>query len=42
MAVILELSTIAFIHYKFMKTPLYATIPQVIVGGGIAFIVVYG
>ena len=37
--VICELLAIAFIRYKFMKTPLYATILQVIVGGGIVFIV---
>lgn len=37
--VICELLAIAFIRYKFMKTPLYATILQVIVGGGIVFVV---
>lgn len=37
--VIFELLAIAFIRYKFMKTPLYATILQVIVGGGIVFAV---
>ena len=37
--VICELLAIAFIRYKFMKTPLYATILQVIVGCGIVFIV---
>jgi len=37
--VICELFAIAFIRYKFMKTPLYATILQVIVGGGIVFAV---
>ncbi len=37
--VVFELLAIAFIRYKFMKTPLYATILQVIVGGGIVFIV---
>lgn len=36
--VIFELITIAFIRYKFMKTPLLKTILQVIVGGGIVFI----
>lgn len=37
--VICELLAIAFIRYKFMKTPLYATVLQVIVGGGIVFAV---
>jgi len=37
--VICELFAIAFIRYKFMKTPLYATVLQVIVGGGIVFAV---
>jgi len=37
--VICELLTIAFIRYRFMKTPLYATVLQVIVGGGIVFAV---
>jgi VIT1/CCC1 family predicted Fe2+/Mn2+ transporter len=37
--VVCELLAIAFIRYKFMKTPLYATILQVIVGGGIVFAV---
>ena len=37
--VVCELLIIAFIRYKFMKTPLYSTILQVIVGGGIVFIV---
>jgi VIT1/CCC1 family predicted Fe2+/Mn2+ transporter len=32
-----ELLAIAFIRYKFMKTPLAETIGQVIVGGGIVF-----
>jgi hypothetical protein len=32
-----ELLAIAFIRYKFMKTPLATTIVQVIVGGGIVF-----
>jgi VIT1/CCC1 family predicted Fe2+/Mn2+ transporter len=35
--VVIELLGIAFIRYKFMKTPLFATILQVIVGGGIVF-----
>ena len=34
-----ELLCISFIRYKFMKTPLYATLLQVIVGGGIVFAV---
>ena len=37
--VICELLAIAFIRYRFMKTPLYATVLQVIVGGGIVFAV---
>ena len=37
--VVFELLAIAFIRYKFMKTPLYSTILQVIVGGGIVFAV---
>lgn len=36
--VIIELLGIAFIRYKFMKTPLVSTILQVIVGGGIVFV----
>lgn len=36
--VIVELLAIAFIRYKFMKTPLVSTILQVIVGGGIVFV----
>ncbi|SDT33722.1 hypothetical protein SAMN05216490_3132 [Mucilaginibacter mallensis] len=36
--VICELLIIAFIRYKFMKTPLVKTILQVIVGGGIVFL----
>ena len=32
-----ELLTIAMIRYKFMKTPLWSTILQVIIGGGIVF-----
>ncbi len=35
--VVIELFAIAFIRYKFMKTPLASTILQVIVGGGIVF-----
>ncbi len=35
--VVFELLAIAFIRYKFMKTPLPQTIGQVIVGGGIVF-----
>lgn len=37
--VVFELLMIAFIRYKFMKTPLASTILQVIVGGGIVFII---
>ncbi|HVW97237.1 MAG TPA: hypothetical protein VHA56_14795 [Mucilaginibacter sp.] len=37
--VVFELLAIAFIRYKFMKTPLAATILQVVVGGGIVFAV---
>jgi VIT1/CCC1 family predicted Fe2+/Mn2+ transporter len=37
--VLFELLAIAYIRYKFMKTPLGATILQVIVGGGIVFLV---
>jgi len=37
--VVIELLIIAFIRYKFMKTPLVSTILQVIVGGGIVFII---
>ncbi|OKS86270.1 VIT1/CCC1 transporter family protein [Mucilaginibacter polytrichastri] len=36
--VIFELLIIAFIRYRFMKTPLVSTILQVIVGGGIVFV----
>jgi len=36
--VVIELLSIAIIRYKFMKTPLISTILQVIVGGGIVFI----
>jgi VIT1/CCC1 family predicted Fe2+/Mn2+ transporter len=35
--VVCELLVIAFIRYKFMETPLVKTILQVIVGGGIVF-----
>ncbi len=37
--VVVELLAIAFIRYKFMKTPLAATVGQVIIGGGIVFAV---
>jgi VIT1/CCC1 family predicted Fe2+/Mn2+ transporter len=37
--VVVELLMIAFIRYKFMKTPLLSTVLQVIVGGGIVFII---
>jgi len=37
--VVIELLMIAFIRYKFMKTPLISTILQVIVGGGIVFVI---
>jgi VIT1/CCC1 family predicted Fe2+/Mn2+ transporter len=37
--VVCELLMIAFIRYRFMKTPLWATVLQVIVGGGIVFAV---
>ena len=36
--VVCELLAIAFIRYRFMKTPLVKTILQVIVGGGIVFL----
>jgi VIT1/CCC1 family predicted Fe2+/Mn2+ transporter len=36
--VVCELLLIAFIRYRFMKTPLLKTILQVIVGGGIVFL----
>jgi len=36
--VAVELITIAVIRYKFMKSPLWSTIFQVIVGGGIVFL----
>lgn len=35
--VVLELVAIAFIRYRFMKTPLLQTVVQVIIGGGIVF-----
>lgn len=38
MVVIFELLSIAFIRYRYMKTPLLKTILQVIVGGGIVFL----
>lgn len=37
--VVVELLVIAYIRYRFMKTPLASTILQVIVGGGIVFAV---
>src|SRR5206468_11397495 len=37
--VVFELLAIAFIRFKFMKTPLAQTIGQVIVGGAIVFAV---
>jgi len=37
MVVIFELISIAFIRYKYMKTPLLKTILQVVVGGAIVF-----
>lgn len=36
--VVFELFAIAFIRYRYMKTPLVKTIIQVIVGGGIVFV----
>jgi len=38
MVVVFELLAIAFIRYLYMKTPLIKTIIQVIVGGGIVFL----
>lgn len=35
--VVVELLTIAYIRYRFMKSPLAQTVGQVIVGGGIVF-----
>jgi len=37
--VAVELLTIAYIRYRFMKTPLAKTIGQVIIGGGIVFFI---
>ena len=37
--VALELVLIALIRYKFMKSPLWSTILQVIIGGGIVFLI---
>ena len=34
---VVELLAIAYIRYRFMKTPLPQTVGQVIVGGGIVF-----
>jgi len=36
--VAVELASIAMIRYKFMKSPLWSTILQVIVGGGLVFL----
>ena len=36
--VAIELVSIAMIRYKFMKSPLWSTVLQVIVGGGIVFL----
>ena len=36
--VVIELFAIAIIRYRFMKTPLLSTVLQVIVGGGIVFV----
>jgi len=36
--VVFELLTIAFIRYRYMKSPLLTTVLQVIVGGGIVFL----
>ncbi len=36
--VIVELLAIAYIRYRFMKTPLISTVLQVIIGGGIVFL----
>src|ERR1700709_1767823 len=35
--VVIELFAIAYIRYRFMRTPLWSTIVQVIIGGGIVF-----
>ena len=40
--VFVELLVIAYIRYRFMKTPLLKTIVQVIVGGGIVFAIGIG
>ena len=37
--VVIELLAIAYIRFKFMETPLYSTVLQVIVGGGVVFVV---
>jgi len=37
--VVIELFAIAYIRYRFMKTPLWSTIVQVIIGGGIVFFI---
>jgi hypothetical protein len=37
MVVAIELFAIAFIRYRFMKTTLWSTILQVIIGGAIVF-----
>jgi erythrin-vacuolar iron transport family protein len=37
--VAIELFAIAFIRYRFMKTPLWSTILQVIIGGAIVFFI---
>jgi uncharacterized membrane protein YwaF len=34
----MELLAIAYIRYRFMKTPLISTVLQVIIGGGIVFL----
>lgn len=39
LVVVIELLMIAFIRYRFMKTPLISTVLQVIVGGGIVFVI---
>lgn len=35
--VVVELLAIAYIRYRFMKSPLAQTVVQVIIGGGIVF-----
>ncbi len=37
--VVAELLTIAFIRYRYMKSPLAQTVGQVIIGGGIVFLI---